>query len=126
MRVLKNLLGDGSKIHSDSVFFEIGSNDDGAWMRFAGIQLSWVAGLPTSRVSSSRLTSNWLYPKEYVSVPFVFPTVIGETVGGLTRGGSPIVRARSTASTSLAIETENELFGENTSLLMGAFAIGFY
>lgn len=44
MKILRNLLGDHSKIHVDSIFFEIGSNDDGFYIQLgSGLQIALIS-----------------------------------------------------------------------------------
>lgn len=82
MRVLKNLLGDGSKIHvgeiqvsdllnlMDSVIIEEGSNDDGNYIRFGnGLILCWARYLGVPRETNARLSGNWTYPVRFSRQP---------------------------------------------------------
>lgn len=82
MRVLKNLLGDGSKIHAgeiqvsdllnlmESVIVEEGSNDDGDYIRFgSGRQICWKEyDLTGYNLSNPK---DVIFPKEFVAPPTV-------------------------------------------------------
>lgn len=95
MRVLKNLLGDGSKIHAgeiqvskllnlmDSVIVEEGSNDDGSYIRFGnGWQVCWkrasiVADVNNS-TGSTRLSNDlrWEYPVHFIDEAYADVSVV--------------------------------------------------
>lgn len=72
MKILKNLLGDQSKIHADSIHFESGSNDDGHWIRYPDGTLECYKYIHSQTLSTSASTENGIQTYR-AAIPWDFP-----------------------------------------------------
>lgn len=94
MRVLKNLLGDGSKMHGDSIYLESGSNDDGNWVKLPD---GTIVSRHTSSVGTNKFI--WNFPIEFTQGLEVFALPINN-IGFSQLGGSKTTKSVTIQSAS--------------------------
>lgn len=110
MRVLKNLLGDGSKIHAgeiqvsdllnlmNSVIVEEGSNDDGQWIKLGNGAIIALGKTPEVHVNP---TYEWFYPCIFSKKPYLFATTNQSTDSVSYTGVNYGVSHRTTGKSAL-------------------------
>lgn len=83
MKILKNLLGDQSKIHGDSIYIEHGSNDDGYWVKLPeGTLICMRTYLVDRNVGSSGSAETVPLPAFFQSNSMLFADFAANASGG--------------------------------------------
>lgn len=99
---------------------EIGGNDNGEFIRFTnGLQICYRPVWSVATTSTGRVTSNWTYPAEFVTYPYVNASYNAPTYDPFS-----FAIQKQAASRGRVATIRGQGFPESSTIEIATFAIG--